>query len=130
MSTTYSGRQNDRRPSIGVTSRCLREVGRYPQLSQRSCRIKVMQTSSQENSSTTCLRPKYMIPDRMINEFLQRCPYCQITNQFWLPIKAHRITCASCNPFELLHLDHIGLLTKDAHGNEHKDAHGTSHVLT
>ena len=36
-----------------------------------------------------------------------------------LQIKAHRFTCASYNPFEVLHLDHIGPLTKDAHGNEY-----------
>jgi transposase InsO family protein len=36
-----------------------------------------------------------------------------------LQIKAHRFTCASYNPFEVLHLDHIGLLIKDAHGNEY-----------
>ena len=55
----------------------------------------------------------------MINEFLRRCPYCQITNRLRLPIKAHRFTCASCNPFEVFHPDHIGPLTKDAHGNEY-----------
>ena len=31
----------------------------------------------------------------------------------------NRFTCASYNPFEVLHLDHIGPLTKDAHGNEY-----------
>jgi hypothetical protein len=36
-----------------------------------------------------------------------------------LQIKAHRFTCASYSPFEVLHLDHIGPLTKDAHGNEY-----------
>ena len=49
-----------------------------------------------------------MIPDRMINEFLRQCPYCQITNRLRLPIKARRFTCASYN--------HIGPLIKDAHG--------------
>ena len=44
---------------------------------------------------------------------------CQITNRLRIPIKAHRFTCASYNPFEVLHLDHIGPLTKDAHGNEY-----------
>ena len=33
--------------------------------------------------------------------------------------KVHRFTCASYNPFEVLHLDNIGPLTKDAHGNEY-----------
>ena len=36
-----------------------------------------------------------------------------------LQIKAHRFTCASYSPFEVLHLDHIGPLTKDAHGHEY-----------
>jgi transposase InsO family protein len=65
------------------------------------------------------LEPEDEIPDRMIKEFLRQCPYCQITNRLRIPIKAHRFTCASYNPFEVLHLDHIGPLTKDAHGNEY-----------
>ena len=65
------------------------------------------------------LAPEDAIPDRMIKEFLRQCPYCQITNRLRLPIKAHRFTCASYNPFEVLHLDHIGPLTKDAHDNEY-----------
>ena len=56
------------------------------------------------------LPPEDAIPDRMINEFLRQCPYCQITNRLQLPIKAHQFTCASYNPFEVLHLDHIGPL--------------------
>ena len=46
------------------------------------------------------------ITDRMIKEFIRQ-------------IKTHRFTCASYNPFEVLHLDHLGPLTKDAHGNEY-----------
>ncbi len=65
------------------------------------------------------LAPDDAIPDRMIKEFLRQCPYCQITNGLRLPIKAYRFTCASYNPFEVLHLDHIGPLTNDAHGNEY-----------
>ena len=34
-------------------------------------------------------------------------------------VKAHRFTCASYNPFEVLYLDHIGPLTKDANDNEY-----------
>ena len=64
------------------------------------------------------LEPDAVIPERMISEYLRQCPYCQITNRLRLPIKAHRFTFASYNPFEVLHLDHIGPLTKDAHGNE------------
>ena len=45
--------------------------------------------------------------------------YCQLTNRLRVPIKAHRSTCASYNSFEVLHLDYIGPLTKDAHGNEY-----------
>ena len=56
------------------------------------------------------LAPEDAIPDRMIKNFLRQCPYCQITNRLRLPIKAHRFTCASYNPFEVLHLDHIGPL--------------------
>ncbi len=41
--------------------------------------------------------PEDAITDRMINEFLRQCPYCQITNRLRLPIKAHRFTCASYN---------------------------------
>ena len=36
-----------------------------------------------------------------------------------LQIKAHRFTCSSYIPFEVLHLDHIGPLTKVANGNEY-----------
>ena len=43
----------------------------------------------------------------------------QVMNRMRLQIKTHRFTCASYNPFEVLHLDHIGPLTKDAHGNEY-----------
>jgi len=65
------------------------------------------------------LEPEEQIPDRMINEFLRQCPYCHITNRLRIPINAHKFTCASYNSFEVLHLDHIGPLTKDAHGNEY-----------
>ena len=40
-------------------------------------------------------------------------------NRMRLQIKTHRFTCASYNPFEVLHLDHTGPLTKDVHGNEY-----------
>ena len=59
------------------------------------------------------------ITDRMISEFIRQCPACQVMNRMKVQIKAHRFTCASYNPFEVLHLDHIGPLTKDAHGNEY-----------
>ena len=41
------------------------------------------------------------------------------TNRLRIPFKAHRFTCATYNPFEVLHLNPIGPLTKDAHGNEY-----------
>ena len=59
------------------------------------------------------------ITDRMIKEFIRQCPPCQVMNRLRVQIKAHRFTCASYNPFEVLHLDHIGPLTKDAYGNEY-----------
>ena len=36
-----------------------------------------------------------------------------------IPVKTHPFTCASYNPFEVLRLDRIGPLTKDAHGSEY-----------
>ena len=65
------------------------------------------------------LEQEEMIPDHMINEVFRQCPHCQITNRLRLPIKAHRFTCASYNPFEVLHLDHNGPLSKNAHGNKY-----------
>jgi hypothetical protein len=55
----------------------------------------------------------------MISEFIRQCPACQVMSRMRLQIKAHRFTCASYSPFEGLHLDHIGPLTKDAHGHEY-----------
>ena len=55
----------------------------------------------------------------MMSEFIRQCPVCQITNRSRILIKTHPFTCASYNPFEVLHLDHIDPLTKDAHGNEY-----------
>ena len=63
--------------------------------------------------------PQDKISTRMINEFIRQCPYCQISNRLKIPIKTHPFTCASYNPFEVFHLDHIGPLPKDAHGNEY-----------
>ena len=34
-----------------------------------------------------------------------------------IPIKTHPFTCASYNPFEVLHLNYIGPLRPDVHGN-------------
>ena len=55
--------------------------------------------------------------DRMISEFIRQCPSCQVMSRLRIPIKTHLFTCASYNPFEVLHLDHIGPLRPDIHGN-------------
>jgi len=34
-------------------------------------------------------------------------------------MKTHPFTCASYNPFEVIHLDHVGPLPVDSHGNEY-----------
>ena len=57
--------------------------------------------------------PEAKVSDRMISELIRQCPACQITNRLRIPIKTHPFTCPSYNPFEVLHLDHIGPLTKD-----------------
>jgi len=59
------------------------------------------------------------IPNRDIEEFIRQCPNCQVMNRLKIPIKTHPFTCASYNPFEVLHLDHIGPLPVDSHGNEY-----------
>ena len=43
----------------------------------------------------------------MITQFIRQYPCCQVTHPF---------TCASYNPFEVLHLDHIGPLKADDKG--------------
>jgi len=58
------------------------------------------------------------IPNRDIQEFIRQFPASQVMNRLKIPIKTHP-TCASYNPFEVLHLDHIGLLPVDSHGNEY-----------
>ena len=60
------------------------------------CKCKIRKQRVEDN-----LEPAAVIPDRMISEFLRQCPYCQITNRLRLPIRAHRFTCASYNPFEV-----------------------------
>ena len=57
------------------------------------------------------------VTDRMISEFIRQCPCCQVMSRIKIPIKTHPFTCASYNPFEVLHLDHIGPLRPDIHGN-------------
>jgi hypothetical protein len=57
------------------------------------------------------------IADRMISQFIRQCPCCQVMSRIHLQIKTRPFTCASYNPFEVLHLDHIGSLRPDAKGN-------------
>jgi len=57
------------------------------------------------------------IPNRDIQAFIRQCPACQVMNRLKIPIKTHPFTCASYNPFEVLHLDHSGPLPVDSHGN-------------
>ena len=58
------------------------------------------------------------IPDRTIREFIRQCPCCQAMSQLRIPIITRRFTCASYYPFEVIHLDHIGPLPADEHGNK------------
>ena len=65
------------------------------------------------------LPPQDKVLDRMINEFIRQCPYCHISNRLKISFETHPFTCVSYNPFEILYLDHIDPLPKDAHGNEY-----------
>ncbi len=54
----------------------------------------------------------------MITEFIRQCPCCQVMSRLTsLHIKTHPFTCASYNPFEVLHWDHIGPLRADVNGS-------------
>ena len=55
------------------------------------------------------------ISDRMISTFIRQCPCCHLMSR----LKTYPFTCASYNPFEVIHLDHIGPLRPDAQGNMH-----------
>ena len=57
------------------------------------------------------------ITDRMISTFIRQCPCCQVMSRLKVQIKTHPFTCASYNPFDVIHLDHIGPLRPDAHDN-------------
>jgi hypothetical protein len=59
------------------------------------------------------------ITDRTITQFICQCPCCQVMSRLKTLIKTHPFTCASCNPFESLHIDHIGPLPVDDKGNSH-----------
>ena len=53
----------------------------------------------------------------MITEFIRQCPCCQVMSRLHIQIKTHPFTCASYNPFEVLHFDHIGPLRADVNGS-------------
>jgi hypothetical protein len=57
------------------------------------------------------------IADRTITQFIRQCPCCQVMSRLKLLIKTHPFT--SYNPFESLHIDHIGPLPVDDKGNSH-----------
>ena len=59
------------------------------------------------------------ITDRTITQFIRQCPCCQVMSRLKILIKTHPFTCASYNPFESLHIDHIGPLPVDDKGNSH-----------
>ena len=52
------------------------------------------------------------VSDRMISTFIRQCPCCQVMSRLKVQIKTHPFTCASYNPFEVIHLDHIGRCTR------------------
>ncbi len=57
------------------------------------------------------------ITDRTITQFIRQCPCCQVMSRLNILTKTHPFTCASYNPFESLHIDHIGPLPVDDKGN-------------
>jgi hypothetical protein len=59
------------------------------------------------------------IADRTITQFIRQLPCCKVRSRLKIPIKTHPFTCASYNPFESLHIDHIGPLPVDDKGNSH-----------
>jgi hypothetical protein len=59
------------------------------------------------------------ITDRTITQFIRQCPCCQVMSRLKILIGTHPFTCASYNPFESLHIDHIGPLPVDDKGNTH-----------
>ena len=52
-----------------------------------------------------------------LTAFIRQCPCCQVMSRLKVQIKTNPFTCASYNPFEVIHLDHIGPLRPDAQGN-------------
>ena len=58
------------------------------------------------------------ITDRSITLFIRQCPCCQVMSWLKILYRTHPFTCASYNPFESLHIDHIGPLPVDDKGNK------------
>jgi hypothetical protein len=60
-----------------------------------------------------------MCTNRMITQFIRQCPCCQVMSRVHIQIKTQPFTCASYNPFEVIHLDHIGPLKVDDKGHQY-----------
>jgi hypothetical protein len=85
------------------------------------CKIAAVHNSSMGHWGLALCKKKLKgqeVPDRMITQFIRQCPCCQVMSRLQIQIKTHPFTCASYNPFEVLHLDHIGPLKNDAAGNK------------
>ena len=85
------------------------------------CKIAAVHNSTMGHWGLSLCKKKLKdqgVTDRMITQFIRQCPCCQVMSRLQVQIKTHPFTCASYNPFEVLHLDHIGPLKVDAAGNK------------
>ena len=60
---------------------------------------------------------KYM--RKHVRQFIQQCPVCQKLKEHHHEIKTHPFTTAAYSPMDVLNIDTIGPVAKDAQGNEH-----------
>jgi len=60
---------------------------------------------------------KYM--RKHVRQFIQQCPVCQKLREHHAEIKTHPFTTASYMPMDVLNIDTIGPVAKDAQGNEY-----------
>jgi len=60
---------------------------------------------------------KYM--RKHVRQFIQQCPICQKLREHHYEIKTHPFTTASYSPMDVLNIDTIGPVAKDAQGNEY-----------
>ena len=60
---------------------------------------------------------KYM--RKHVRQFVQQCPVCQKLKEHHTEIKTHPFTTASYMPMDVLNIDTIGPVAKDAQGNEY-----------